>query len=64
MKQAFRDVIDLPDVWEAVQAANMAKEGGGTREDGKILKPPGWQAPDIAGILADQKPLSELYPEK
>jgi hypothetical protein len=29
----------------------MAKEGGGAREDGKILKPPGWVAPDIAGVL-------------
>lgn len=41
-------------VWEAVQAANMAKEGGDTRPDGKILKPEGWQAPDVIGVLRRQ----------
>lgn len=49
--------IDLRPVWDAVQAANMAKTGGGKRDDGKILKPPGWEAPDVEGILNDQKPL-------
>jgi predicted HAD superfamily Cof-like phosphohydrolase len=43
--------IPLGHVWNAVQASNMAKEGGPTRGDGKILKPAGWMAPDIAGIL-------------
>lgn len=37
-----------------VQRANMDKEGGGTREDGKILKPPGWTPPDIEGELRKQ----------
>lgn len=37
-----------------VHAANMRKEGGGLREDGKILKPAGWIAPDIAGELRRQ----------
>jgi predicted HAD superfamily Cof-like phosphohydrolase len=46
--------IDLRPVWDAVHASNMAKEGGATREDGKILKPPGWVAPDVAGILLKQ----------
>jgi predicted HAD superfamily Cof-like phosphohydrolase len=46
--------IDLRPVWDAVQAANMAKTGGGTRGDGKILKPPGWTAPDIDKILDEQ----------
>lgn len=49
--------IDIRPVWAAVHAANMAKEGGGTRADGKILKPPGWTAPDVAGILARQPPI-------
>lgn len=49
--------IDLRPVWEAVHHSNMAKAGGGTRADGKVLKPPGWQAPDIAAILAEQFPL-------
>jgi len=28
-------------------ASNMAKEGGKTRADGKVLKPEGWRPPDI-----------------
>jgi predicted HAD superfamily Cof-like phosphohydrolase len=43
--------IPLGHVWNAVHSSNMAKEGGPTRIDGKILKPEGWQAPDVAGIL-------------
>ncbi len=44
--------IPLECVWEAVQAANMAKLDPITgkvrrREDGKVLKPDGWQPPDI-----------------
>jgi predicted HAD superfamily Cof-like phosphohydrolase len=46
--------IDIRPVWAAIQAANMAKEGGGTRADGKIMKPVGWTAPDIEGILKAQ----------
>ena len=46
--------IDLRPVWDEVQRANMTKTGGGTRDDGKILKPDGWQPPDIAGVLARQ----------
>lgn len=46
--------IDLDPVWEAVHAANMRKEGGGTRWDGKILKPAGWQPPDVAAVLMRQ----------
>jgi predicted HAD superfamily Cof-like phosphohydrolase len=43
--------IDLAPVWAAVHAANMAKEGGAVREDGKILKPAGWKAPDVQRII-------------
>ncbi len=46
--------IDLRPVYEAVHAANMAKVGGPTRSDGKLLKPEGWQAPDVAGVLKAQ----------
>lgn len=52
--------IDPTAVWNEVHAANMAKEGGGSRPDGKILKPPGWQAPDVAAILERQHPISRL----
>lgn len=47
--------IDLRPVFDEVQAANMAKEGGGTRADGKILKPAGWTPPDVAAIIERQK---------
>lgn len=50
--------IDLRPVWAAVHAANMAKDGGGTRADGKVLKPPGWAPPDIEGILSSQGPIA------
>ncbi len=48
--------IPLDRVWAAVQHANMAKVDPATglvrkRADGKILKPDGWQPPDIAGVL-------------
>ncbi len=46
--------IDPAPLWDAVHAANMAKDGGGQRADGKILKPEGWQAPDIRGLLDEQ----------
>jgi predicted HAD superfamily Cof-like phosphohydrolase len=47
--------VDLPAVFEEVHAANMRKIGGPVREDGKKLKPPGWEGPDIAGVLEKQK---------
>jgi predicted HAD superfamily Cof-like phosphohydrolase len=43
--------IPLDAVWDEVQRSNMAKVGGPTREDGKILKPEGWQPPNIEAIL-------------
>lgn len=44
--------IDLEPFWDEVHKTNMAKVGGKTRFDGKKLKPDGWIAPDIEGILA------------
>lgn len=43
--------IDLGPVFDEVQRANMNKEGGAMRADGKLLKPEGWQPPDIKGAL-------------
>jgi predicted HAD superfamily Cof-like phosphohydrolase len=43
--------IDLRPIFEEVHRANMAKLGGGTRADGKVLKPDGWQPPDLAPLL-------------
>ena len=44
--------IYLPDIWEAVHAANMLKEG--TQESGKAKKPDGFEHPDIEKILREQ----------
>ncbi|MFG0261004.1 MAG: hypothetical protein ACF788_01240 [Novipirellula sp. JB048] len=41
-------------VMNAVLDANDAKMTGPIREDGKRLKPEGWQPPDIAGELVRQ----------
>jgi len=46
--------VDLAPFWDAVHRSNMAKRGGPVRADGKHLKPPGWEPPPIAGLLADQ----------
>jgi len=43
--------IDLRPVWDEVQRANMAKVGGPKREDGKQLKPEGWEPPNIKKAL-------------
>ncbi len=46
--------IDLRPVWDEVQKSNMAKQGGGKRPDGKIIKPEGWQPPDIEKVIEEQ----------
>ena len=43
--------IPLELVWNEVHRSNMTKVGGAIREDGKILKPEGWEPPDIASCL-------------
>lgn len=49
--------LPLEALWACVQAANMAKfaEGWWVREDGKVMKPPGWQPPAISRILVEAK---------
>lgn len=46
--------IDLEPVFVEVHRTNMLKAGGPRRRDGKILKPEGWQPPDIEGVLKRQ----------
>lgn len=46
--------INMKPIWDEVQRTNMLKEGGATREDGKILKPEGWVPPDIKNLLIKQ----------
>jgi len=46
--------IDLRPIFAEVHRTNMLKTGGGTREDGKILKPEGWEPPRIEELLREQ----------
>lgn len=51
--------INMEPVWNAVHASNMAKRDPATgkvlrREDGKVLKPPGWTPPNIEEIIRRQ----------
>jgi len=50
--QAFG--INSEPVLDEIHRTNMNKRGGAKREDGKQLKPEGWQPPQIAQILHDQ----------
>ncbi len=43
--------IDIRPIFEEVHRSNVAKAGGAKREDGKVLKPDGWQPPRIAPLL-------------
>jgi len=43
--------IDADAVFAEIHRANMAKLGGPRREDGKQLKPEGWQPADVRGVL-------------
>lgn len=46
--------IPLDKIFEEVHRSNMAKLVDGKplkRADGKVIKPEGWKAPDIAGVL-------------
>ena len=47
--------IDIIPIWNEIQRTNMKKEGGGIREDGKILKPIGWKPPNIKELLRAQR---------
>ena len=46
--------VDLEPFFKEVHRTNMAKQGGPRREDGKQLKPPGWQPPRLAELLQEQ----------
>lgn len=48
-------ITDIDDYFTQIHNANMKKIGGKTREDGKIMKPDGWQKADI-GILIRTQP--------
>jgi hypothetical protein len=43
--------VPLHRVFSEVHRSNLRKVGGGSRSDGKILKPDNWSPPDIAKVL-------------
>lgn len=47
--------IDLRPIWREIHSTNMAKVGGSTRADGKILKPNGWLPPRVKELLDEQR---------
>ena len=51
--------VPLDRVWREVHRSNMAKLGGPTREDGKVMKPPGWTPPDILRALKQAAGMGE-----
>ena len=53
--------IDLDEFFEEVHRSNMAKVGGTTRADGKVLKPEGWTPPDLERILIRQTNRAEMW---
>jgi predicted HAD superfamily Cof-like phosphohydrolase len=46
--------FDVEPFWAEVHRTNMLKQGGPVRSDGKILKPEGWQPPNLAMLLERQ----------
>ncbi len=46
--------IDADAVFGEVHRANLQKAGGPRREDGKILKPPGWQPANVKAVIDKQ----------
>jgi len=47
--------IDIRPIWNIVHESNMAKVGGPMREDGKRLKPEGWEPPKIVEEIRRQQ---------
>ena len=55
--------VDMDPHWDEVQRTNMAKLGPDVvwAGDGKLIKPPGWKRPDLAGILRKQMAEQGLF---
>lgn len=47
--------LPMAEIWKRVHESNMAKVKDGVRRraDGKILKPEGWQPPDVEGAIKE-----------
>lgn len=56
--------LDLEPLWQEVCRTNMAKRGGRRRSDGKWIKPPDWQPPNIAALIEAQRERFAARPEE
>lgn len=54
--------VDIEPFFEEVHRTNMAKIGGPIREDGKRLKPEGWEPPRIRPMLENLVAAGEAKP--
>lgn len=52
--------IDLDAVWSEVRRANYDKVGGPVRDDGKQLKPEGWEPPNMAAVMRTSRNLKRI----
>lgn len=52
---------NLDAIWEEIKRANYKKVGGPRRGDGKLMKPPGWEPPDVEGALRSSMPLGGFF---
>lgn len=46
--------LDMEPIFQEIHRTNMLKKGGPVREDGKAMKPEGWQPPDLEPIVRHQ----------
>lgn len=51
--------VDPDPVFAEVHRANLSKAGGPRREDGKVLKPPGWQPANVRSVIEQQIKIRE-----
>jgi predicted HAD superfamily Cof-like phosphohydrolase len=59
LNSACKKNINISEVFNLVHEANMNKRDPETgtfirRSDGKVMKPPGWTAPDIRGLFSNK----------
>lgn len=54
--------IDIEPIWTLVHESNMRKVGGGKDENGKVVKPEGWQPPNVKRELLRQLGVLRLEP--
>lgn len=47
--------IDIRPVWDEIHKSNLAKVGGGKRQNGKVLKPANWKPPRVEEVLQNQQ---------